>query len=270
MLNEKLDWSTDSLAAAWAANGAVIMKHGTSIKEDLSRRGNGWQLCSDEDCSTHDACRIDEEIISGISQHCAPYGWADESGQSRNSHGAVMVMEQKYMEMASDNGDQSLAAGPTSSGKTMYRPRQDLLCYADNSQSQGYWHACDKTGCACVGDYSCGNSEDGVWEFCRYGCDPETGKCKSGEPVKECELSPLGRGDSAGPFENSCGISITITDLSEGRNAITGSVTYNNGGKDPWIVECDGSEQEVTREGAGDVEKICYVTCDGFFLTMVC
>jgi len=88
--------------------------------------------------------------------------------------------------------------------------------------------------------------------------------------VKECELSPLGRGDSAGPFENSCGISITITDLSEGRNAITGSVTYNNGGKDPWIVECDGSEQEVTREGAGDVEKICYVTCDGFFLTMVC
>ena len=96
----------------------------------------------------------------------------DVGGGAKNSKGAKAVFEQKYMEMSSDSGDQSLAVGATSGGKTMYRPKNDLLCHLDNKV--GYWYACDNPdACACVSGYSC---DKGKWEFCQYGCDEATGK----------------------------------------------------------------------------------------------
>ncbi|MFZ2456962.1 MAG: vWA domain-containing protein [Candidatus Altiarchaeia archaeon] len=258
MLNEKLDWSTDSLAAAWAAKGTTIKKDGISIKEDLGENGNGWQLCSDEDCDSNDACRIDVGLIAASGPHCAPYGVSDEKEKSKNSHGAVMVFEQRYMEMASDNGDTSLSVSPT-----IYRPLYDLLCDA-----KGYWYACDKESCACVDDYSCGSTSEGKWDFCQYGCDPATGKCKSGEAVKDCSPAEVAVGESLGPFVDSCNIDVTLEGLDQGNNRVTlGPVTYGKDGqKDLLVVDCDGSEQVVTtEEDTGQGEKTCYVTCSGLF-----
>lgn len=174
---------TDGKSIIWSAPGGMIKKDGTSLKSDLS---GYYQVCGDEDCS-----KSAEHYGACINDRCRYTSWVAEDVTSGEAGGDA-VFGYDYGEV-SDAGSETDLAAPSIDDPTkkMYRPKYDLLCSSDGS-SGGKWYACDRdAGCTCVNDYSCGNSEPGKWEFCQYGCDALTGKCKGNEPKEFCKDQSL-------------------------------------------------------------------------------